>query len=469
MRNNGRRLPQLLLTILLVVGCRSYDGDKIRREHAEEYPQALQIRTEEILSQRGSLGLEDCIRIALANSLQVKSSEIQRRIARLERKTAFANFLPTVDLNYQYTAFDPQLVRSISGFEAAMSDKRVREVTWQIQTSIFNPATWFLYSMHSRGKEIADLVTEYTRQMTVVQITACYFYCLSLDEYERALDSQIKAATALQEEVAAFYKEGLVTEWQARQVAVMTQARQIELRRTIRTHEQAKAELLTAMGLSPMADITLRPETPLEPAEGSLATLIAEALLHHPQLQISDRKVAIEEEKVKMAVSSFLPVFVGFASRMDSSDSFLKYSNYWTGGLAGTLSIFDGFANVNEYKAAKERRKDSYLEREQATMTIILEVIRAHLALETVKEEVTLAQSTLDVAAKQSTETQQKWREGLVSYSDMADVLAAADKARMQSIIARFQYQVSTATLLNAMGQTKTDYEETRHDGQSEK
>jgi len=465
-RNDKRHLS-MLLTLLLFAGCRSYDGDKARREHATEYPQTLSAKTEEILSQQDALGLEDCIRIALANSLQVKSSEIQQRIAKLERGVAFANFLPTVDLNYKYNATDPQLVRSISGFEAAMSDKRVREVTWDIQTSIFNPATWFLYSMHSRGKEIADLVTEYTEQMTVLQITACYFYCLSLEEYERALESQVKAATTLHEEVAAFYKEGLASEWQAGQVAVMAQSREIELRRTARTREQAKADLLAAMGLSPMSDITLRPETPLEPAEGSMEALIAEALLCHPQLRISDRQVAIEKEKVKIAISSFLPVFVGAAGRMDSSDSFLKYSNYWYGGLAGTLSIFDGFANINEYKAAKARQQDSYLRREQETMTIILEVIRAHLALETAKEETALAQNALDVATKRSVETQQRWHEGLVSYSDMAEVLAATDKARMQAISARFQYQVSIATLLNAMGRTKTDYEETGHDGQS--
>ena len=460
-----RRLLALLCTLLLLAGCRSYDGEKVRQEHATDYPQTLLAKTDEILSQQETLGLEDCIRIALANSLQVKSGEIQQRIAKLERSTAFANFLPTVDLNYQYNATDPQLVRSISGFEAAMSDKRVREVTWEIQASIFNPATWFLYSMHSRGQEIADLVHEYTRQMTVLRITANYFYCLSLNEYERALESQIEAATALREEIAAFYREGLVSEWQAEQVGVMTQAKQIELRRTARTREQAKADLLTAMGLSPMAEITLRPETPLEPAEGSLDELIADALLCHPQLQISDRQVAIEEEKVKMAVSNFLPVFVGFAGRTDSSDSFMKYSNYWYGGLAGTLSIFDGFANINEYKAAKERRKESYLEREQATMTIILEVIRAHLALQTAQEEMALAQSALDVATKRSVETQRKWREGLIRYSNMADVLAAADQARMQAISARFQYQVSMATLLNAMGKTRTDYEETGHDG----
>jgi len=425
------------------------------------------LKTDNAVEAEKALTLDACIRIALANSLEVQSADIQSRIARLERKTAFANFLPTVSLNYQKTYFDPQVVMNLGGFEAAMSDKRVREVTWDIQMSIFNPATWFLYSMYSRGAEIADLVTEYTRQMIVLQVTAGYFYCLSLEEYERAVASQLQAAEALQTEVAAFHREGLVTDSQAGEIELLVLSRQVELRRSKRARTQAKAELLTAMGLSPLAEITLKSQMPLEPEEGTLEDLVTEALLCHRQLQISDLQIEIEREKVKTAFASFLPILQGFATHMDSSDSFLKYSTYWAGGLAGTMAVFNGFANINEYKAARERRRESFIEREQASLAVMLEVIRAHLALETVKEETALAQKALDVASQHFRETRQKWREGLVNASEMLDVTAKRDKARMQAVSARFQYQVSVATLLNAMGKTKIEYEEPEHDGAS--
>lgn len=450
-----------------MTGCRSFDGQKVRAEHAERYPAELARKTEEVLAAKRPLNLDDCIRIALENSLTVRSREIQSRIARLDRKTAFANFLPAVSLNYQHTHFDPQVIRSISGFEAAMSDKRLDEVTWQIEMSIFSPATWFLYSMHTRGAEIADLVTEYTKQMTVLQVTAGYFYCLSLEEYERALDAQMKAAQVLLEEMTAFYDEGLVSDWQVGQVRVLAQSRRLELDRTARIRAEAEAELLTTMGLSPLADLTLEPQTPLEPAPGSLEDFISEALLNHRQLQISDRKIAIEQEKVKTAIAGFLPVLLGFASRTDSSDSYLKYSNYWTAGLSATMTVFNGFANVNEYKAAKGRREESFLEREQASLAVILEVIRAYLALQTARDQMALAQNTFDVASKRFLEVRQKWQEGLVSSSEMLEMTAERDRTRMQAISSRFQYQISAATLLNAMGRTKIDYEESHHAGES--
>jgi len=462
-RNTATGLAVVLSAIVGLAGCKGFDGVKIRRDHAAAYRQELAERTAETLVAGKPLSLDDCIRITLDNSLQIRSAEIQARIARLDRKTAFADFLPSVSLNYQETHFDPALIRSIGSFTAQTSDKRVREVTWDIQMSILNPATWFLYSMYTRGAEIADLVTDYTRQLTVLQLTADYYQCLSLAEYERALDSQVKAAEAVQRDLEALRNEGLVRAWRAEQASVMLLARQIERDRARRARVQAQAELLTTMGLSPMAEISLRPDATVEPVTGPLEVLVSEALLCHPNLRISDRAVAIQQEAVNVAFASFLPVLQGFATRMDSSDSYLKYSNYWAGGLVGTMSVFNGFANINEYKAARQRREEAFVEREQASLALMLEVIRAYLNLQTADQQRVWAQQNLKVASARLAEAQQRQHEGLVNGSELLDLLAQRDSAEMHAINAGYQYQVSTATLRNVIGKTKVDFEEQEH------
>ena len=461
----SRSVAGILLALLVLAGCKSFDGDRIRRNHVETYRQDLEAKAAAAFDANAPLMLDDCIRIALDNSLEVRSAEVQARIARLDRKTAFANFLPTVNLNYQHTHFDPAIVRSIGSLSAPMSDKRLREVTWDIQMAVFNPATWFLYSMHTRGAEIADIVTEYTRQLTVLQVTAGYFQCLSLAEHERALTSQIDAARALRKELHALRSEGLVSAWQAEQAGVMLLARQIERDRTARARQQAQADLLTVMGLSPLTEVSLEAQGSVEPVAGSLEDLVTEALLNHPQLRISDRAIAIEEDAVKVAFASFLPVLQGVAGRVDSSDSYLKYSNYWMAGLAGTLSVFNGFANINEYKAAKQHREDAFLQREQACLVVILGVIKAHLNLQTAAQEQALARQNLKVAEARLAEVRRRWDEGLIDASELLDLLAQRDSAQMQVVNVGYQYEVSTATLLNVMGKTRIDYGETQHDG----
>jgi outer membrane protein TolC len=470
-------LTVLLSATFLLGSCDSFDSDQARGKHAAVFEQSLAEKTTQILPKDTPLSLEDCIRIALQHNLTVKSSEIQTRIAKLERKIAFSNFLPVLDLNIQYTRFDPQQMIRFGTMEVAMSDQKVQEITWQANMSIWNPLTWLMYSMHVRGEEIANIVHEYTKQMTVANIaheyteqmtvlhvTILYFHCLSLQEVKSALESQLAFALALHKELQAFEEEGLIAEWQAEQAGVTVLARKNDIQRLQRAICQVKADLLSAMGLAPLSDISLQMDMPLKPPQESLESLITEALISHPELHIADRRVAIEERKVELSITIFLPTLMGFASNVDSSDSFLTYSNYWVTGLAGTLRVFDGFANVNTYKLVREQRKDAYIRREQASLALMIKVIKAYLNLTNAEEAMALAEQFHVVASKRFAEVEEKWREGLVSSSEMLSVTAERDNAQMQAMATRFQHQISIATLINAMGKTETATEEQKNE-----
>jgi len=456
------KMPVVFL--LFLTGCSSFDGSAIRESHTKEYQQLLTEKTEEMLSEKEPLDLNDCVEIALNNNLNIRSSRIQEQIATLERKVAFSNFLPAVNLDYQYTRWDTQPKIKFGSSAVAMHDEKIREITWKIQTSIFDPSTWFLYAMHQRGEEIAELVTKYTRQMTILEVTVNYYHCLALEQAERALQSQLNAAVGLEKEISAFYEEGLATEWQFKQAQVFVLERNTSLHNMQYALGQAKADLLASIGLSPLADISLDTTNPVNPPNESLEDLVVETLVSNPQLQIADRKIAVEKEKVKVALAGFLPRLAGFASRTHSSDSFLLYDNYWTYGLAGTMTLFNGFANINEYKAAKERQKQAFTEREQQTIVLMLEVLKAHLNLENAKEQSLLAQKAYDASSRHLIEVEEKWREGLVESSEMLDILAERDNAQMEAMNSRFHLQVSIATLNNAMGITDKDYEEGKYE-----
>jgi len=450
----------LILILVALTGCESFNGEDIRQEHALNYPEQLATKTREVLAEYQPLDLNDCIRISMENGLSVKSAEIQQNLALLEKKVSFANFLPAVSLSYQKTWWDPQpqIEFGASGFP--MHDKNVRDVTWDIQLSIFNPVTWFLYSMHTRGYEIAELVTDYTHQAIVLEVTAQYFQCLTLEKMLTIMESQLTAASALEKELNAYHQEGIISSWQADQARVLVLARQTELRQIQRSLAQAKAELLANMGLNPSEDVTLEQQMPLQTQEDSLDDLITEALLNHPSMAISDRQVAIEKEKLKAAVTAFVPQLVGFANRVDTSDSHQVFTNYWMGGLSATIRLFDGLANVNYYQAAKELQKDALIRREQATLTLMLQVIRAFDQVKVAKDQVELAYQVKLTAAEHLMEVKQQYEQGLIQASDMLAMAAESDRAEIQYLQAQFQYQTGIAVLNNVIGNTQIIFEE---------
>jgi len=321
-----------------------------------------------------------------------------------------------------------------------------------MEMSIFDPSTWFLYAMHKRGEEVAQLVTKYTEQMTVLEVTVDYYHCLTLQQAQQAMQSQLNAAGELEKEIGELFKEGLVTEWQYEQAQVVVLSRRTEVNRIEYAIKQAQADLLVSMGLSPLIDISLEIKEPLQAPAEPLEDLICKALLENPQLHIADLQIAIAEEKIKIALAAFLPRLTIFANRTNTSDSYQLYQNSLTYGLAGTFAIFNGFANINEYKAAKERKKGAFIDREQQTLTLILQVYKAYLNLENAKEEALLSQKYFDTASKHLDEVNEKWKEGLIQSSEMLSIMAEKDNTQMELMNSNFNLQVCIATLQNVMG-----------------
>jgi len=453
--------------VVTLAGCSSFDGQKVRREHAGNYRNLLDRRTEEVLSGKESLNLQDCIDAALENNLDIRVAEVRQRVAKLNRDVSFSRFLPQVNLNYNYTRWDPQPEIVTGAHSQPMHDERIRDITLNIQMSVFNPSTWFMYSMHKRGEEIAEIAADYTRQMIVLQVTTYYYYCLGLKEIDKVLDSRIRAAEKLAEQLQDFQAEGLVFAWQSDLAHVNLESQKLQRKRIRQLLEQTKGQLLMAMGLSPLGSIQLSPSPPTMPPQGTLEDFIAEALLNHPRLRIADREIAIEKEKVKLALTGFMPSLTGFANRVNTTDAFQRYSNYWMMGLSGVLTVFNGFANINEYQAAKENVKKAALQREQTTLALMLEVFRAYQNLQLAQDSIVLFEYNDKAAKAHYDQVYQQWQEGLVDASDLLSVVAEKDLAQMVRINSQFQVQVALATLVNAMGQTEIDYEEAQHDGQS--
>jgi outer membrane protein TolC len=457
-----KTIPFLLL--MLASGCNRYDGAAVRREHAQVYPAQLAEKTAKALAANTALDLQDCICLAMEHSLEIKSAELQQRLARLDKSIAFSNFLPAVSLNAQKTYWDPQpqvKFEGVNGF--ALHDKKVREVSFNVQMPVFHPAAWFLYGMKKRGYEMADLVREHTRQAIAFQVTSQYFQCLSLEQMRIVIEHQLKAAQALATELSAQAQEGLIHDWQAQKARVSVLAKQTESRHLDRSLAQAKADLMVLMGLHPAEAIQLKRGTPSHIPERVVDELITDALLCHPGLAIADRQVALEREKVKAAVANFLPNLTGIVQWQNTSDSMQLISDYWLGGFSAALTVFNGFKNVNHYKAAKALHQEAALQREQATLTLMIQVYRAFDQVNTARDEMRLARDMQAVAQAQLAQGCEQHAQGFLLTSELLRQVLQAEEAQLHVLQADFYTQTSIALLNNVMGKTQTHFEDSTH------
>ena len=453
-------MPKIIVSVVLFVcclvqGCATFEGVLVRQTDAEDFLARMDTQTEAVLARGDTFTLDRCIAVALDGNLTIKTAALEKRLAKLNRRIAFANFLPEVSLEYTSTELDRAPATQLFGnMSTTMQDRIVRETALQAHMPIFAPATWFLYAIHRRGEEISDIAEDYTRQMIALQVTGLYFQCLATEESQRTLKSQRDAATTLLKEVEAWYKEGMITEADLAQVCVLSLAREQALEMNTRARERCQAELLTAMGMAPTASIQLVASSPVEAPQGDLDDWILEALLHHPRLAIEDRLIAIEQEKARIAIANFLPALVGFAGRSHTSNSFMAYPYVSAVGFTGLMTLFNGFANVNEYLVARTEQEKAFLAREQESLALLLETVRAHTHLADAEAQSNLAQAAAAAAALKLKEDKAKMHEGLLRPSEMLDTVAQHDAAQVNATNAQYQKQVMAAIARNVLGVT---------------
>jgi outer membrane protein TolC len=456
-RTRYLRIPGSLLVLALLIFSTGCSARVSRVEHAGSFQDQLSDKTIGILPDH-PLGLSDCIDISLTNNLSLQALEIQKRLATLDRKIAFGNFLPNIELQFSFSATDkPQLRETESGL-FQLSDQEVARVAVEAQQPIFLPQAWFLYDVRQKGEDISNLVLQRTRQLISLQVTTLYFACLSLEEAEDYLEKATGTTEVLLKDIQAFEREGLVMPSERKQVETLLLQDRLSLENVRRISKEIRGDLLEAMGLSPFAEIELREETPfVHPETTSLSEDVLEALLNRLELHMDDRTLEIRKQEIRNAIASFLPQIVGLGSFSYSSDSFLKYSNVWSYGVSMVMSIFDGFQNVFGYRAAREREKEAFIKREQTCMMIMLEVLKARHRVEQVTGVLRVAEKNLETAEESHREARAQWNEGLISLSELLEVVTKRDQARFLLSTARFQHQVALATLSDVLGRTKKE------------
>jgi outer membrane protein TolC len=460
LRNRAVSLP--LINSLLIFGSLLFSAGcaaKVSRvEHAGSFQEQLAEKTARMLPPDKPLNLNECIDTALANNLDLQVLEIQKRLASLDGKIAFGNFLPNIDLQFSFSATDKPQLRKAQGGLFQLSDQEVANVAIEARQSIFLPQAWYLYDIRRKGEDISNLVIQRTRQLISLQVTTLYFAALSLEEAQKYLNVAVKSMEVLLKETKAFEREGLVMPSQRQKVETLLLESRLSVKNIGRIIAEIKADLLEAMGLSPFGDIQLKRGMPFEPrARRDLSEDVLEALVNRLELHIDDRTLEIRKQEMRNAIAAFLPKIFGIGGFSYSSDSFLQYSNVWSYGISAVLSVFNGFQNISEYKAAREREKEAFIKREQTCMMIMLEVLKARHRAEYASDLLQVTTKNLAAAEESFRETQAQWNAGLLQLSELLEALAKREQARFIVTMAGFQQQVILATLADVLGQTRKE------------
>lgn len=426
-----------------------------------------------------TLSLDEAISVARERNLDLKVKSLEREIASLDKKTAFGNFLPSINIMGGYTQLNDEInldvdtsalksgISSInpmlgailpSSMPSRFVDKSFYTFGVSAQIPVFVPSTWYLYSARQKGEKISELAEKFADKMLQLHVMGEYYYILALQSEHEALINEVKSAKELENKVRISLKVEAVLPWEYEKAQAFVKAKEYALSENERDLKTAKMKFMRTLNLNPLEDVELDDEIIFPENLPSMEDCIYAAVSGNEILKITETGKEVSSDIKKIAITNFLPKIVLGGGYLNNSSEILSDPDFLYGNVSGVLSIFNGFKNINEYKKAVRREKISELKLEKEFMTIIIETARAYQNVEKAQELRYI--SSLNFKAEEGRLRQKRAERSvdLIGDEEYFSALSSYENALSMKKKADFQYAMALGSLKIAMG--KNPFEE---------
>ncbi|MGA9416243.1 MAG: TolC family protein [Terriglobales bacterium] len=324
--------------------------------------------------------------------------------------------------------------------------------------------TWNLFdsfaSWHgvSRAKEMNTASThqlERTDQEILFRVVQTYYGVLLAAKQLEVSDRAKKTAKSIMDRSQTRYDSGVVVESDLLSAKVRLASREQELIRARNNLELARAQLNTAMGVP--IDALYQPADPLADQSltvSSLADLEQKALTSRPDLKRIESEQSAQQLSVAIAKSSFGPRLNVFAGWQMDNPTLLAGGggNNWLGGIELQFDIFEGGAKRAVLSRERAIAEKMAALKQAASDAVRLEVRQAYYDLDSNRQQVGVARSSIAQAQESLRINQDRYDGGLITITDLLGAEEAARRSQTDYWQAVYQFHISYANLELASG-----------------
>lgn len=459
----------IIFCLMVLAGC-----SNTKPKEPEERVAALAGR--EYLEKYGkTISIDEAVEIAKERNLDLKVKSLEREISSLDRKIAFGNFLPSINVMGGYTKLDDnidldvdvsELSSSMGGLLHGMGipisipssmnsrfvDKSFYSFGVSAQIPVFVPSTWYLYSARKKGEKISGLVEEFAEKMLELQVMGEYYYILALQSERAALENELKSARELENKVKISLKVEAVLPWEYEKAKAFVKVKEYALNENERDLKNAKMRFMRTLNLNPLEDIELEDEIIFPEEIPSMEDCIYSAVSGNEILKIAETGKDITNDMKKIAVAEFLPKIIFGGGYINNSNEILSDPDFLYGNVTGVLSIFNGFKNINEYKKAVRREKIGELKLEKEFMTVVVETAKAYRNLEKAQEMREIANLNFKGEKGRLHQKRAERKVDMIGDEEYFRAISSYESAFAMKKKADFQYAMALGSLKIAMG-----------------
>lgn len=440
-----------------------------------------------IMADTTVLSLDSCRTLAVDNNKELKIADTDREKAHYNRKSAFTNYLPKVNLTgvYMHTGRELSLLSdeqktTLSHIGDAMSMPALNAAGQGIVDALHTDtrnagaaAVMLTQPVYMGGKiraynKIAGYAEEISTdkynlkyQELVTAVDETYWTIVALASRKRLAKQYLTLVKTLDSDVGKMKDEGFATTADGLSVKVKVNEANVSIIQVDNGLELLKMRLCQLCGLPPESEITLSDEEEYTPGyeECELPDDTGN-WEKRPELSATSTAVRVLEEKVKIARAEFLPTIAltgGYAASNPSVfNSFeRKFKGTWSIGVAVNVPLVTWGDRRYKVNAAKAEMTSAKLEYEELRKKIELQVSQCRLRVREAMEKRSASLSSQREADENLRYATVGMKEGVIPVSNVIEAQTAWLAAKTNLIDSDIELRLAHVYLKKALGTIK--------------
>lgn len=425
--------------------------------------------------QRLSIG--DAIRIGKENSKTLKISESKVDAASAKASEAEAIILPSLKFEGSYKrlsdidAFTLPAVPPLLPAPIAISPNIPN--TYNLKVGLQQPLfTGFKLISNARGAEYLAEASEEDRKVSesdlVVNIIGAYWMLYQANETKRFVDENVDRIASYQSDTQNLMKAGLATrndllkiqvQFSNAKLAKIDAANDVEVA-MMSLNNIMEQPVETQIDLTSVPNIVVKDDS--LSGEISAATpapqLIEMAMKSRPDVLAMQARVQAAEAGVTTAQGNWWPQ-IGLTANyfynrpnqryLPAKDEF---KGTWEIGIGVQFDIWNWGATMFQTEQAQSQLQQSEYALSQLKDNATLEVKRYQLGVDRAAKKIDVASEAVDQAEENSRLTNEKYKNGLATSTDLLDANVALLQARTSYTGALVEHEIAVARLNKALG-----------------
>jgi outer membrane protein TolC len=405
-----------------------------------------------------SLNLQQAYDLALQKNPTLQAARESSKAAKLAEWKSFLNLTPQATATAGYTQFDPKLNMNMQQAEDSQS------YGFTISQPVFNGGKiWLGYRINRGLSQIAKHNYDQHYFDTIASVENYYFSVLKNQKLLEIAQKSLNSASANLETAQVKFQSGTISKADLLKFQAEKANKRLSLLQTrnlYNTSRRALANFLQIKTNFELANVEidsyqniLQEFQSLQNPETISQKLWDLAKKQNPSLQIAATNTAINKKQVLMTAGNFLPsISLSYNKNWSKYNFQDDYENSGQFGINASMPIFPIADNGLAYAEAKSKHRQAKYELQSASDQIQLGLENSFYNLLNSAQAVKAAEISLNFAKETYAQMQERFRNDIITSTDLLDAEIALTSAQNQHITAFFDFLQARTNLKKMLG-----------------